>query len=105
MTTSRILFASFIACLLVVDLVHANQVVSAEAAMAGTNTAQGNGKINCGAACAARCLLASRHKMCMRACRTCCARCNCVPPGTSGNRDVCRCYATMTTHGGRLKCP
>ncbi|PKI45667.1 hypothetical protein CRG98_033983 [Punica granatum] len=60
---------------------------------------------DCKAACAARCRLASRQNLCHRACGTCCARCNCVPPGTSGNRDVCRCYATMTTHGGRLKCP
>ncbi|KAK4793890.1 hypothetical protein SAY86_011884 [Trapa natans] len=60
---------------------------------------------DCGEACAARCRLASRKNMCHRACGTCCARCNCVPPGTSGNRDVCPCYAKMTTHGGRLKCP
>ncbi|CAI0382708.1 unnamed protein product [Linum tenue] len=62
-------------------------------------------KMDCGGACKARCRLASRHKMCIRACGTCCSRCNCVPPGTSGNRDVCPCYARMTTHGGRLKCP
>ncbi|CAL1355601.1 unnamed protein product [Linum trigynum] len=62
-------------------------------------------KMDCGRACKARCRLASRHKMCIRACGTCCSRCNCVPPGTSGNRDVCPCYARMTTHGGRLKCP
>ncbi|XP_057973143.1 snakin-2-like [Malania oleifera] len=62
-------------------------------------------KIDCGAACAARCRLASRQRMCHRACGTCCARCSCVPPGTSGNRDVCPCYAKMRTHGNRLKCP
>ncbi|KAK3424916.1 hypothetical protein EUGRSUZ_F01655 [Eucalyptus grandis] len=60
---------------------------------------------DCGAACATRCRLTSRRKMCKRACGTCCARCNCVPPGTSGNEDVCPYYATMTTHGGRHKCP
>ncbi|XP_031476748.1 gibberellin-regulated protein 2-like [Nymphaea colorata] len=63
------------------------------------------GKIDCGAACSYRCSKASRQKICLRACGTCCARCNCVPPGTSGNTHVCPCYATMTTHGGRLKCP
>uniref|UniRef100_A0A7C9CW40 Gibberellin regulated protein n=1 Tax=Opuntia streptacantha TaxID=393608 RepID=A0A7C9CW40_OPUST len=62
-------------------------------------------KMDCGAACAARCRLASRHKMCLRACGTCCARCNCVPPGTSGNQKLCPCYYLMTTHGGRRKCP
>ncbi|KAI3960243.1 hypothetical protein MKW98_016967 [Papaver atlanticum] len=61
--------------------------------------------INCPPACNYRCSKSSRHKMCIRACNTCCQRCNCVPPGTSGNADVCPCYAKMTTHGGRLKCP
>ncbi|KAJ0025870.1 hypothetical protein Pint_07732 [Pistacia integerrima] len=62
-------------------------------------------KIDCKPKCNYRCSKASRHKMCIRACNTCCKRCNCVPPGTSGNTNVCPCYATMTTHGGRLKCP
>ncbi|KAK1413564.1 hypothetical protein QVD17_35339 [Tagetes erecta] len=62
-------------------------------------------KINCGSACKARCRLSSRPNLCHRACGTCCARCNCVPPGTSGNQKVCPCYYNMTTHGGRRKCP
>ncbi|XP_050213329.1 gibberellin-regulated protein 11-like [Mercurialis annua] len=62
-------------------------------------------KIDCDGACAARCQLSSRPNLCNRACGTCCARCGCVPPGTSGNYDVCPCYANMTTHGGRHKCP
>nr|CAB45241.1 GEG protein [Gerbera hybrid cultivar] len=62
-------------------------------------------KINCGAACKARCRLSSRPNLCHRACGTCCARCRCVPPGTSGNQKVCPCYYNMTTHGGRRKCP
>ncbi|KAL8126332.1 gibberellin-regulated protein 11-like [Apium graveolens] len=61
--------------------------------------------IDCGGLCAYRCHLSSRPNLCNRACGTCCARCNCVPPGTSGNEDVCPCYAHMTTHGGRHKCP
>ncbi|XP_020250579.1 gibberellin-regulated protein 2-like [Asparagus officinalis] len=63
--------------------------------------------IDCGSKCEYRCSKASRHKMCIRACNTCCRRCSCVPPGTSGNEDVCPCYANMTTHthGGRHKCP
>ncbi|KAL3830278.1 hypothetical protein ACJIZ3_019080 [Penstemon smallii] len=60
---------------------------------------------DCGSKCGYRCSKARRHNMCVRACNTCCARCDCVPPGTSGNRDVCPCYANMKTHGGRLKCP
>lgn len=60
---------------------------------------------DCGGRCDYRCSKAGRHTMCLRACNTCCQRCNCVPPGTSGNRDLCPCYARLTTHGGRLKCP
>ncbi|CAK7346212.1 unnamed protein product [Dovyalis caffra] len=62
-------------------------------------------QIDCASACAARCQLSSRPNLCHRACGTCCARCNCVPPGTSGNYDVCPCYGNMTTHYGRHKCP
>ncbi|XP_038972975.1 gibberellin-regulated protein 11-like [Phoenix dactylifera] len=61
--------------------------------------------IDCSSRCAYRCSKASRHKMCIRACNTCCQRCHCVPPGTFGNKDVCPCYANMKTHGGRPKCP
>jgi hypothetical protein len=60
---------------------------------------------DCGGACKDRCSLSSRPHLCNRACGTCCARCKCVPKGTSGNLDTCPCYATMTTHGGRRKCP
>ncbi|EEF35558.1 cypmaclein [Ricinus communis] len=62
-------------------------------------------EIDCKSKCEYRCSKASRHKMCIRACNSCCERCHCVPPGTSGNRDVCPCYAHLKTHGGRLKCP
>ncbi|KAK9269978.1 hypothetical protein L1049_025551 [Liquidambar formosana] len=94
------LLASLLISLFVLNLVQADEMINKDAA--STSSPQ---KIDCGGACTARCQLASRQKMCKRACGTCCARCNCVPPGTSGNRDVCPCYATMTTHGGRLKCP
>ncbi|XAR61660.1 hypothetical protein NMG60_11016140 [Bertholletia excelsa] len=60
---------------------------------------------DCAAACGYRCSKASRREECQRACQTCCHRCNCVPPGTSGNKEICPCYANMTTHGGRPKCP
>ncbi|KAH7420941.1 hypothetical protein KP509_13G031500 [Ceratopteris richardii] len=62
--------------------------------------------IDCNSACAYRCSLNGRQKLCMRACYTCCLRCNCVPPGTSGNQELCgTCYIRQTTHGGRGKCP
>ncbi|KAL4651580.1 hypothetical protein ACB092_01G170800 [Castanea dentata] len=61
--------------------------------------------IDCRAKCDYRCSKSSRHKMCIRACNTCCQRCNCVPPGTSGNYEKCPCYWHMKTHGGRRKCP
>ncbi|KAJ0535740.1 putative gibberellin regulated protein [Helianthus annuus] len=56
--------------------------------------------------CLERCKLHSRQNVCLRACVTCCDRCKCVPPGQSGNREVCgTCYTNMKTHGGRPKCP
>ncbi|KAK9162148.1 hypothetical protein Syun_003050 [Stephania yunnanensis] len=62
-------------------------------------------KINCEFACARRCREASRVKVCARACGSCCARCQCVPPGTYGNKAACPCYATLKTHGSKPKCP
>ena len=61
---------------------------------------------DCGGLCKQRCSLHSRPNLCSRACGTCCVRCKCVPPGTSGNREVCgTCYTDMTTHGNKTKCP
>ncbi|KAI4346397.1 hypothetical protein L6164_007294 [Bauhinia variegata] len=62
-------------------------------------------QIDCAAKCNYRCSKSWKPKMCLKTCNTCCQRCNCVPPGTSGNKEVCPCYAQMTTHGGRPKCP
>ncbi|XP_027347774.1 gibberellin-regulated protein 1-like [Abrus precatorius] len=62
--------------------------------------------VDCGAKCKVRCSLHSRPKICTRACGTCCLRCNCVPPGTYGNREMCgKCYTDMITHGNKPKCP
>ncbi|KZV45663.1 hypothetical protein F511_02323 [Dorcoceras hygrometricum] len=56
--------------------------------------------------CVVRCKKHSRKNVCMRACLTCCERCKCVPPGQYGNKEKCgKCYANMTTKGGKLKCP
>ncbi|KAL6318813.1 hypothetical protein AAG906_001286 [Vitis piasezkii] len=61
---------------------------------------------HCGGLCKDRCSLHSRPNVCVRACGTCCVRCKCVPPGTSGNRELCgKCYTDMTTHGNKTKCP
>ncbi|XP_044493939.1 snakin-2-like isoform X2 [Mangifera indica] len=62
--------------------------------------------IDCAGLCKGRCRLHSRQNVCTRACGTCCMRCNCVPPGTSGNREKCGpCYTDMTTHHNKTKCP
>ncbi|KAL8159103.1 hypothetical protein V2J09_000640 [Rumex salicifolius] len=60
---------------------------------------------NCGFACARRCREASRKKVCSRACKACCVRCHCVPPGTFGHTTACPCYAKLRTHGNKPKCP
>ncbi|KAI0512397.1 hypothetical protein KFK09_013036 [Dendrobium nobile] len=62
--------------------------------------------LDCAGLCGVRCSRHSRPNVCQRACGTCCERCGCVPPGTFGNRDLCGpCYANMTTHANRTKCP
>ncbi|XP_062164306.1 snakin-2-like [Alnus glutinosa] len=96
MAIAKELIAFILVSLLVIHLSEADQMV---------NKKYPSTKIDCGAACAARCRLSSRPHLCKRACGTCCARCSCVPPGTSGNLEVCPCYANMTTHGNRRKCP
>ncbi|XP_061355828.1 gibberellin-regulated protein 1-like [Gastrolobium bilobum] len=99
MALSKLLVASLLASLLLLHLVDAYQ--PAFAPTQGTVLQQ----IDCNGACAARCRLSSRPNLCHRACGSCCRRCNCVPPGTAGNEDVCPCYANLTTHGGQHKCP
>ncbi|XP_062181255.1 cypmaclein-like [Phragmites australis] len=67
--------------------------------------AQAIGEYIAGGGCSYRCSKSGRPKMCLRACNTCCQRCGCVPPGTSGNENVCPCYANMITKNGKHKCP
>jgi len=107
-SASKLLVLCFVLMIFVVQ-------IHVEAAEVGTLTAAGlqtNGinrnllqTIDCNAACGQRCKEASRNKVCLRACGTCCAKCNCVPPGTSGNKDLCPCYANLKTHGNKPKCP
>ncbi|KAJ8772539.1 hypothetical protein K2173_027716 [Erythroxylum novogranatense] len=100
MAVSKFLIASILISLLVLPSAEADQEVNSI-----QGASKGPKKIDCGSACIARCQLSSRPNLCHRACGTCCARCNCVPPGTAGNYEVCPCYASLTTHGGRRKCP
>ncbi|KDP46750.1 hypothetical protein JCGZ_06538 [Jatropha curcas] len=61
--------------------------------------------IDCGEACKGRCKLSKRPNLCKRSCGSCCAKCNCVPPGTYGNLEFCPCYASLTTRNHTRKCP
>ncbi|OVA04916.1 Gibberellin regulated protein [Macleaya cordata] len=102
MAISKALVASLVFSLFLLHLVEAfdsNQAISSSGAQRSLLG------IDCGAACKARCQLSSRPNLCKRACGTCCYRCKCVPKGTSGNLEDCSCYAKMTTHGGKRKCP
>ncbi|CAA2993597.1 Hypothetical predicted protein [Olea europaea subsp. europaea] len=96
----KFLISSLLTTCLILYMVQAVQMVAVNGI--GHSPLQ---KIDCGKECGRRCQLSSRPNLCHRACGTCCKRCNCVPPGTAGNQDVCPCYAKMTTHGGRKKCP
>ncbi|KAK7376718.1 hypothetical protein VNO80_02132 [Phaseolus coccineus] len=99
MALSKLILISLLVSLLLLHLVDAHQSVQAQT--------QGSllQQIDCNGACGARCRLSSRPRLCQRACGTCCRRCNCVPPGTSGNQEMCPCYASLTTRGGKRKCP
>ncbi|XP_061373288.1 gibberellin-regulated protein 1-like [Gastrolobium bilobum] len=99
MALSKVLVASLLVSFVLLHIADADQPVHAQTQSSLLQ------QMDCDGACAARCRLASRQRICHRACGTCCRRCNCVPPGTAGNQEVCPCYASLTTHGGRRKCP
>ncbi|CAK8569698.1 unnamed protein product [Lathyrus sativus] len=101
MAFSKLLAASFLASLLFLHLVDAAD----QSEHTETEGSLFRKKIDCNGSCVARCRLSSRPRLCKRACGTCCRRCNCVPPGTAGNQEKCPCYASLTTHGGKRKCP
>ncbi|KAH9603148.1 hypothetical protein KSS87_018594 [Heliosperma pusillum] len=107
MSTSNILITSIFLSSLFFQLV---QSIPYQYPTIGSNNCTtyippASGKFECGLACIARCCKSSRPNRCQRACGSCCGRCNCVPPGTSGNYDACLCYATMTTRDNKRKCP
>ncbi|XP_065636272.1 protein RSI-1-like [Quercus suber] len=60
---------------------------------------------DCKPKCTYRCSATSHKKPCMFFCLKCCVKCHCVPPGTSGNRQVCPCYNNWKTKEGGHKCP
>ncbi|KAI8541538.1 hypothetical protein RHMOL_Rhmol08G0069300 [Rhododendron molle] len=62
---------------------------------------------DCEPKCRGRCKrhLRRRHS-CFWACMECCDKCNCVPPGIYGKRNICgTCYTGMTNRRGRPICP
>ncbi|XP_027332579.1 gibberellin-regulated protein 11-like [Abrus precatorius] len=104
MAIPKTLFASILISLLILHLVESDtKIISTMVESESPSPLPP--KIDCDGACNRRCELSSRPNLCNRACGTCCERCNCVPSGTSGNYEECPCYANMTTHGGRHKCP
>ncbi|KAJ8471757.1 hypothetical protein OPV22_026100 [Ensete ventricosum] len=103
----QLLFTVLLLFCVLVDEAHFREaVVQDEPAVSGGGDGEPVPVIDCAGLCGVRCSRHSRPNRCMRACGTCCFRCKCVPPGTSGNRDICgACYTDMTTHGNRTKCP
>ncbi|CAA0827691.1 Gibberellin-regulated protein 11 [Striga hermonthica] len=103
MAISKVLIiASLVLCLLVVNGV---QAIQTNIEATSKVSYKPGPTIDCGASCKVRCSLSSRPNLCKRACGTCCSRCSCVPPGTSGNYETCPCYAKLTTRGNKRKCP
>ncbi|KAJ7570034.1 hypothetical protein O6H91_01G105400 [Diphasiastrum complanatum] len=60
---------------------------------------------DCASKCDYRCSKAKLHKRCIHYCNMCCGKCNCVPSGTSGNKQECPCYDEMKNSDGGPKCP
>ncbi|KAK2452266.1 Gibberellin-regulated family protein [Trifolium repens] len=109
MSMSKALFASILISLVILHLVESDRMVIIMVENPRPSPSPSPipipPKIDCDAACNRRCKLSSRPKICKRACGTCCYRCNCVPSGTNAYLEECPCYANMTTHGGKHKCP
>ncbi|KAJ3673042.1 hypothetical protein LUZ60_006416 [Juncus effusus] len=60
----------------------------------------------CGKKCDGRCSAKGEASRCKPYCLMCCAKCNCVPSGTYGNKDECPCYRDMVSpKTKRSKCP
>ncbi|KAI3963370.1 hypothetical protein MKW98_022792 [Papaver atlanticum] len=60
--------------------------------------------------CPGRCAMTcskTKHRFdfCNAGCMSCCYSCKCVPPSTSGYREVCPCYDLKKTKKGGPKCP
>ncbi|XP_020222661.1 gibberellin-regulated protein 1 [Cajanus cajan] len=106
MAISRVQLASILIFLAIVNLVESNTIVNVtRTVVKETDSDYFPLYIDCPSECNRRCRLSSRPNLCNRACGTCCQRCHCVPSGTYGHYEECPCYANMTTHGGRHKCP
>ncbi|KAB2051538.1 hypothetical protein ES319_A12G061400v1 [Gossypium barbadense] len=97
MAASLVLFS-----LLLLHFTQAEELMSIDGAPSPSPQAQ---PIDCGVACEGRCRLSKRPNLCKRSCGSCCHRCKCVPPGTSGNYEACPCYANLTTRKNVRKCP
>ncbi|OIW03540.1 hypothetical protein TanjilG_30960 [Lupinus angustifolius] len=105
MAISKTWFSPFLICLVTLHLVESDTTMVINNMVENPSPSPLPPAIDCHAACNGRCQLSSRPNLCNRACGSCCERCNCVPSGTYGNYEECLCYANITTHGGRHKCP
>ncbi|XP_078434066.1 cypmaclein-like [Wolffia australiana] len=92
-------------CVLIVFILVSQSLADLQGNVPGGSSQLPSPKIDCGAECTRRCSKTSRRSMCLRACGGCCAKCQCVPPGTAGNLQFCPCYARIRTRGGKPKCP
>ncbi|CDP12304.1 unnamed protein product [Coffea canephora] len=100
-----------ILCLVILALIAISMVATTAMANAHIDRARyGEGSLKgyeCGSQCKRRCqkTRASLNQPCQLFCNKCCAKCLCVPPGYSGNKQVCACYNNWKTKKGGPKCP
>ncbi|XP_031107331.1 gibberellin-regulated protein 1-like [Ipomoea triloba] len=101
--STKAVAASLLVSLLILHLSNA-QFDQAELSNAPAPSPKPQG-IDCPAACGERCKKSKRPNLCKRSCGSCCNTCKCVPPGTSGNYEICPCYFNLKTHNNTRKCP
>ncbi|CAM8971627.1 unnamed protein product [Rhodiola kirilowii] len=83
-------------------------MVATTTVMAKDSKRYGSGSVKvyqCPNQCTRRCSRTQYHKPCMFFCQKCCRKCQCVPPGFYGNKQVCACYNNWKTQQGGPKCP
>ncbi|KAK9756065.1 hypothetical protein RND81_01G070900 [Saponaria officinalis] len=94
---------SMIICFVMLNIADAQNIAPSDAPAASDAPAPAG--FDCDTKCAYRCSKSKLQSRCIHFCEMCCAKCKCVPSGTSGNKDECPCYRDWYSKQGKPKCP